>query len=326
MRALIEAEDEPHDQPLLAEVDALGTLVGGDAPAESPADTGTECLERIRAVADRMCRRRAERRREMAAIVALVRDAVAAVELEVSSLYSSIDASTDRFGAISELEDPRQIKDLLVAQVTVLKRVAAERRASWENKQKMFRDRVQVLEQQLQATRREASLDALTGVANRGSFDRECTERVRSGDSRFVMAILDVDDFKVINDTHGHAVGDQVLQAVARGLRRSLRDEDFIARLGGDEFAVLASNLSLRQAENRFCAALPTLFSKPDGEGEPLPCTPTLSCGLAEFSAGDTFASLYERADQGLYVAKREGKRRVVGRARAFVRDLIRHQ
>jgi diguanylate cyclase len=324
MGALVAAEGDPEDAALVAEIEQLAALLGGEGHAEVPASTGAECLERVRGLVDRLKRQRVERRREMAAIVALVRDAVSAVGMEMSSLHSSIEASTDRFEAIAELEDPRQIKELLVAQVAVLKQVAAERRAAWEAKQQMFNERVQLLEQQLQATRREASLDALTGVANRGSFDRECQNRIHLADVRFVIAILDVDDFKLINDTYGHAVGDRVLIALGQGLRRALREDDFVARLGGDEFGVIASNLTLRQAESRFAAVLPSVFDRRD-DSEPLPAMPTVSCGLAEFSAGDTFASLYERADQALYAAKHQGKRRVVSKASPYLRDLRRN-
>ena len=111
-----------------------------------------------------------------------------------------------------------------------------------------------------------------------------------------------------------------MLIALAEGLRRTLPDQDFVARLGGDEFAVLAADLTLRQAECRFAAALSSIFTS---TGEPLPCVPTISCGLAEFSAGDTYASLYERADQALYAAKRQGKRRVAVKERAYLRDLM---
>ena len=69
------------------------------------------------------------------------------------------------------------------------------------------------------------------------------------------MAMIDVDDFKTINDRHGHAVGDRVLAAVAETLARSLRADDLVARLGGDEFAILAACLTLSQAEGR-CASI----------------------------------------------------------------------
>lgn len=324
VQALIEAESDPEDGPLLGELTQLAGMFGANPPASVPPDAGTNSLQRSRAVADRTRQRRAERRREMAAILALVRDVVSAATAEMMSLQSDIEVSGDRFEALVELEDPNQVKELLRTQVSMLKQMAVERRASWEARQQMFAEKVEHLEQQLEATRYEASLDPLTGVANHGAFQRECQNLVRRADSRFVLAILDVDDFKGVNDTYGHAIGDRVLLTLAQGLRRRLRDEDFVARVGGDEFVVLINNFSLRQAEARFGSALNTVFAPPEDGSEPLPVVPTVSCGLAEFSAGDTYASLYERADQALYTAKRSGKRRVIAKERPLMRDLMR--
>jgi diguanylate cyclase (GGDEF)-like protein len=83
--------------------------------------------------------------------------------------------------------------------------------------------------------------DALTGVANRRSFESVVKTAERSS-STISLAYLDVDDFKLVNDTAGHSVGDQVLQAVASRLTKGLRDTDFVARLGGDEFAVICTS------------------------------------------------------------------------------------
>lgn len=323
LRSIVSAFDDPEDVPLLAEIDQLMARLADDNGPDRPEQIGNECVQRCEVVAERIRRRRAERRREMTTIVTLVRDAVSAVESEMTSLHSSIEQSTDRFEAIAKIEDPAVLRQLLVTQVAVLKKVTADRRAAWEARQRQFQDQMDHLEQQLIASKREASLDALTGAANRGSFDRECQARIQTANSRFVLAMLDMDNLKQINDTHGHAVGDRALIALARGLRRNLRDDDFIARLGGDEFAVLANNLSLRQAEIRFGATIARVFATQEGD-EPLACVPTVSCGLAEFSAGDTFASLYERADGALYAAKRIGKNRVAIKERAYLRDLIR--
>jgi diguanylate cyclase (GGDEF)-like protein len=134
---------------------------------------------------------------------------------------------------------------------------------------------------------------------------------------------MDVDDFKGINDTHGHAAGDQVLTAIAQALVGSVRPDDLVARLGGDEFAILADDLTLRQAEGRFAKTIATLCAPPAGQTSTLACTPNMSCGLAEFSAGDTYESLFQRADEALYAAKRQGKHRVATKSRAFIRDLM---
>jgi diguanylate cyclase len=256
----------------------------------------------------------------MAALVAPVREAVITVGAEVGGLHNSVDRSAGRFETIAGLDDPKQIKARLVAGVTALKHAAAERRQIWESTSKKFSERVETLERQLVSSRNEASLDSLTGIANRRTFDRTCQDWVRSARSRFVLAVLavlDVDDFKSINDTRGHAAGDQVLVALAQALLGSVRPGDIVARLGGDEFAILASDLTLRQAESRFARTIADLGASD------APVTPKVSCGLAEYSAGDPYESLFERADQALYAAKCGGKHRVATKARAFIRDLM---
>jgi len=320
---LVSAEEEPEDAQLLAELQQLAAQYNIEPPARDAARAGMDCLERTQPVANRTRKRREEQRRELTAIVALVREAVSTAGVELESIHSEIEASGDRFEAIASLEDPRQVRDLVKVHVAQLKQLVAERRASWETQRRTFSDRIAMLEEQLQATRHQASLDPLTGIANQGSFQRECQARLRRAGSRLVLAILDVDGFKAVNDTHGHAAGDRVLTTVAQGLRKELRDGDFVARVGGDEFAVLMDNVTLRQAEARFTTVLSALKSAVAGAAG-IPAVPTVSCGLAELSAGDTAASLYERADQALYDAKRAGRHRVVCKTRPFTRDLLR--
>lgn len=101
---------------------------------------------------------------------------------------------------------------------------------------------------------RLAMTDGLTGILNRRGFQTE-TQRVLASARRFeetgLMAYIDLDDFKFINDTYGHACGDQVLCHVARLLERTTRGTDYVARIGGDEFAVLLVRTNWQNGENR---------------------------------------------------------------------------
>jgi diguanylate cyclase len=265
---------------------------------------------------------RIDQRRELATLVSLVHDAMRSVGEEVSAFESTVGDSAARFEEITMLNDPRQIKARLIDEVKALRVVAAERRNAWATNEKVFSERIEVLERQLMFTKKEAAVDPLTGIANRRTFDQLLADWMRKPGMQFVLAFIDVDDFKSINDTYGHAVGDQVLTAIATRLAESFRSDDVVARIGGDEFAIMVSHLTLRQAEGRFGKLVNGLFSAP-GDGT-LPCVPKVTCGLAEFSAGDTAASLCVRADQAMYAAKRLGKNRVVAKEQAYVRDLLR--
>ncbi len=270
--------------------------------------------------------RQQEHRRELTGLVGLVRQAVEAVSSENRSLHARVGLSTERFEAAARMDDIQTIKIALEAEVRTLQQAMAERRTSWDARLNELADRVSVLEHQLLTSRHEASLDPLTHIANRRTFDRACREWVMSAGSGFVLAVLDVDGFKAINDAFGHLVGDQALIAVAQAIKASVRSQDLVARLGGDEFALLGSDLTLRQAESRLRGIVASLASTQFPSSMDPAFVVTVSCGIAEFSAGDTAASLLQRADGALYEAKRSGKNRVVTRARPFLTDLMKRR
>jgi diguanylate cyclase (GGDEF)-like protein len=161
---------------------------------------------------------------------------------------------------------------------------------------------------------KQAVTDTLTGLYNRrGMFefgDREVLRSQRFG--RPLSAILfDIDQFKEINDTHGHLAGDKILAWVSTQFLAELRAVDLIARYGGDEFLALLSETGLTDAHliaERIC-------SKTSQIGIPISeqmSTITLSAGVAALEVGDDLQKLIERADRGLYKAKQSGKNRVV--------------
>jgi diguanylate cyclase (GGDEF)-like protein len=220
------------------------------------------------------------------------------------------------------INDARQLKTKLAQEISTLRRIAEERQRTWESTCTKFNEKVTSLEKQLNVTKKEASLDALTRIPNRGAFDRACKEWLSGDRASFVLALVDLDYFKVINDTHGHAIGDRALVAVAQALKNSVRSRsDLVARVGGDEFALLVADLNLRQTETRL-RMLNTSLATVSLDTTP-PVKLTLSVGVAEYSAGDTAASLRERADAALYEAKRLGRNRVVGKSKPTMRDLM---
>jgi len=199
-----------------------------------------------------------------------------------------------------------------------LNRVVEEKQKQDEVNYAKLARRVEVLQTNLSQSREEASLDPLTRISNRGSFDRALKQWVdlhRESGKPFVLAMLDIDNFKQINDTHGHPVGDRVLYCVAEWLRKYVRATDFLARYGGEEFVVMITEFTLSQAEVRFGELLKDIancnytYSREDAE---CVITFTASCGLAEFSSQESGEDLLRRADEALYVAKKTGKNRVV--------------
>jgi diguanylate cyclase (GGDEF)-like protein len=298
-----------------------GQLAAG-VDAERLEPLAQSCFEATRSIASLARNRAAEQRAQIAALVAAVRETVATIGDGQASLDEELSGSTGRFERLAHVGDLGQIQALLVQEVATLKRITIERREAWQQTVEEFGTRLSSLETQLDRTRREAAVDPLTEVANRRTFERTCREWLQPNRPGFVLGMVDVDDFKAINDRYGHAVGDAVLVAVAETLTSSLRGGDIVARLGGDEFAILAAGLTLRQAEGRFAAI---------GRAVHDACrvvvhgavVPTISIGVAECSAGDTLESLQQRADAALYQAKRSGKGRVAAKESALLRDLM---
>ena len=152
----------------------------------------------------------------------------------------------------------------------------------------------------------QARHDNLTGLLGHRAFHEELQELLReSGPTPFTLASIDIDDFKAVNDKHGHPVGDEALRLVADALLRSVRDHDAVFRVGGEEFAVLLPGLSAADAlpvAERLRAAV---------EATPFATPLRVSLGLASWP-GDAAEreALLERADAALYAAKRTGKNR----------------
>ncbi len=155
--------------------------------------------------------------------------------------------------------------------------------------------------------RHQAEHDPLTDLLNRGSFDR-ILDLYERNDSKFALILIDVDTFKQVNDTYGHAVGDAILRRVAHLLKTTFRSIDHVCRIGGDEFAIVMVEMTpaLAYTISAKIAAVNKQLAVPE-EGAP---AVSLSVGVA-FSGregADTGASLFTDADRALYHTKENGR------------------
>jgi two-component system cell cycle response regulator len=158
--------------------------------------------------------------------------------------------------------------------------------------------------------------DALTGLFNRRYMEthlKALVEQSTATGRPLSILVADIDLFKRINDTHGHAAGDLVLQEFANRFRRNTRGVDLVCRLGGEEFVVVMPNTDIRRASMigerlRGCIAGEPFRTE---SGHSLAITASVGVASVE-SAADTPATLFRRADSALYMAKRAGRNRVV--------------
>jgi len=169
------------------------------------------------------------------------------------------------------------------------------------------------LRQRLEEQRQLALVDMLTELPNRAAWDERLEVEVarwqRYG-GELLLAVLDVDHFKRINDDFGHLAGDRVLKIIAGELRKRLRKTDFIARFGGEEFALLLPHTPLPEGLRLLDTLRQGIEQCPfHFKGEPV--TVTLSGGLGRFAEGETLEQVFERADHALYAAKDAGRNRI---------------
>jgi diguanylate cyclase len=167
----------------------------------------------------------------------------------------------------------------------------------------------------LENSEKEANTDALTGLYNRRVFEAIYNQFVdnKSHQDDITLIMMDVDKFKVFNDTHGHLVGDRILKYIGLLLKTECKDPILPVRLGGEEFAILCPRLKLEQAkvvaENIRVKLASVPFSN-KSTGERIPPV-TASFGVAQKRPDDGLTNIIERADKALYAAKNAGRNQV---------------
>jgi len=184
-------------------------------------------------------------------------------------------------------------------------RISADLEQAREQAAQEMAELEQVLEKkkrQLKESIQRAERDSLTGLFNRGAFDTRFSDifrRCQRQEEPLCLVFLDLDNFKQVNDTHGHQFGDDYLKMMADAIRDAAREHvDYACRLGGDEFAIIACTHAdiARRMSRKILESLKH----------------SVSIGIAQMQAGDTMDSLIGRADAALYEVKRNGRGHIV--------------
>ncbi|MDH5178117.1 MAG: GGDEF domain-containing protein [Gammaproteobacteria bacterium] len=170
-----------------------------------------------------------------------------------------------------------------------------------------------LLKKQILEKHEQTMSDTLTGIRNRLAYEEAVkteVERFQRYGRPLCLLVLDLDNFKIVNDTHGHAIGDKALQFIAKILAGNIRSVDFLARYGGEEFVIILPELSLKDAKSvadKIRKAIERNKFVYKDQHIPL----TVSGGIAQIHKDDTAESFFERADDALYVAKERGRNRI---------------
>jgi diguanylate cyclase (GGDEF)-like protein len=180
-------------------------------------------------------------------------------------------------------------------------RAAEDRRQAALDRRRAAKEREEVLEEL-----RRAHRDALTGALRRGAGEVALQgeiDRARRADGKLVLAFVDVDSLRGLNNREGHVAGDALLRDVASAMRSKLRSYEPVVRFGGDEFVCAIGDVDLNQAKERFEAVQSSVAASSHGGG--------ISVGLAELRSDDTLGTLIERADRAMLDIRRTRHRRV---------------
>ncbi|WP_200762691.1 diguanylate cyclase [Nitrosophilus alvini] len=241
-----------------------------------------------------------------------------AIDKKLLEIINTVDNHQDNIGThaayIEEAQNdisPQELRESISKILSELTKLRTENEKMTKELKKYHQD-VIALQDELKVARSEAEVDFLTGLLNRRRFERAILELLNDLQTRnypFSLVIIDLDDFKQINDTYGHPVGDTVLKEMAMILKTFLRANAIAARIGGEEFAVILPGSELEQAVH-IAERLRRAVENRTFQG--LELKTTASFGVTEAKKSDTLEEIFERADKALYEAKKTGKNRVV--------------
>jgi len=309
----------------LAEVAEDGSWVKGQTESLQLSLGESPSVRSVRAASEMLSQARVRQQR-----VRAERDSArAALKDAISQMLTELDALGDHTGgfadSVARYVDTIASADSLESLAGAVRQMVEESRAVHglvsDTQQRLHAGRqraaeleaqVRTLETELRRLSEEVSTDVLTEVANRRglmqAFDVETARLERQGGA-LSIGLLDIDNFKKLNDTLGHAVGDTALKTLAGHVQKQLRAVDVVARFGGEEFVVLLPGVPVDEAQvtlTRLQRTLSASLFMHDGREVFV----TFSAGVTAFRPGEALEPALERADEALYEAKRTGKNR----------------
>ena len=255
-----------------------------------------------------------DRENEFKDIIDILSRAMVTLDTENQEYNQKILKQSEKIVEITHLDDIKKLKRALIQEIEQIRETVKEKQSHDNTKLEILSNQVSNLSMELEKARTESLTDGLTGIYNRKAFDSRISSLVETNTvskAPFSLLMLDIDDFKKVNDVHGHHTGDRVILAIINKCRQSIRGEDFFARYGGDEFVIILPGASLKNAVKRaqhICQSIAsTRYYLDDAAGSPT-LSVTVSIGVCSIEKADTVSAVTQRADKALYAAKQSGK------------------
>ena len=257
-------------------------------------------------------------RDELKKIISILADSISGLLLSSGDFDSGLDECVERLQRAQSLDEVQEIRELLLQQTKGLQARTRQMVEDVEQAREQVDDankKVEVLKKQMEKVKQEIIIDPLTRTYNRRAYDEKIKQEMM-GYQRYgrptALAIIDIDHFKLVNDTYGHRTGDGVLRVLSEVMKKEIREIDVLARYGGEEFALILPHTpyqhALDVAERIRQKVEASRFTY---KGKPF--SVTISLGVGTLKEDDTLESYVERVDQALYRAKNGGRNRVVG-------------
>ena len=276
--------------------------------------------EEISAFIDRQRSYVMDREKELRDIIDLLTRAIANLNVENRDFYQRVYDQGEKMIEISALDDIKKIKNALKIEVDQMWNIVNLKKEQEKRQIELLAGQVHSLQHELVKAQEQSMTDGLTGIYNRRALDDYLDGRIHRNLGRtedFCLLMIDIDDFKRINDKHGHLIGDRVLVALTQKCRGNIRNEDYLARYGGEEFTIVLEGAAFRNAlkkARQICTTISAVrYATNENQSDDYLCM-TVSIGVTQYKKGDTVYDLIARADQALLEAKRKGKNCVVGK------------
>jgi diguanylate cyclase len=238
---------------------------------------------------------------------------------EIEHTTNETDKSRQMLGQYSEqLSESSNLLEMrdIISEVVLETRSIARSSNDLHQMLSETKQEVATLREELERSRQQATTDPLTGLLNRRAFDQELMQAasdVNESRENLSLLMIDIDNFKAVNDNHGHLIGDKVIRFVATQIRKNVKGRDIVARVGGEEYAVLLPKTQLDNARilaESIRGSIERSRLKRIDNSQPLGGI-TISIGVTSYKHGEVTEDFLQRADGALYKSKNGGKNRV---------------